>query len=389
MERRWILIALVGICLGIIGAALIVSNWIGRWSIADWLANDADLDDASLSKLVYLREEEGRVNLWLDQGSRDPIALTDEPIGIWDYTIAEGGQRILLSSVAPDGSDDLVLVEVDSHRRTVVVDCQGVACREAHWQPNGHLIAYEAHPVTGDGPAVVWLLDTENGHRWPAFSLEFQKQARIDDHASRHPRWSADGRYLSFYLPAARAIVVVQVEAGDPPVLVPANLDLMGNWSPVDLHLAYTELTFGESEPHTHEDDSGNLIQHDETSLFSHVVVTDMATGNTVDVSDKSEFDDGLPEWQPDGLGLVVARTDIGAGRQLWLYAFESQAWRPLTEEPFFDHTAPAWSQDGRFIAFMRLPISNDFQPSVWLYDQESDKSHEVMDGAFLPGWLE
>jgi hypothetical protein len=41
-----------------------------------------------------------------------------------------------------------------------------------------------------------------------------------------------------------------------------------------------------------------------------------------------------------------------------------------LTDAPTFDHGAPAWSANGRYLAYHRLPLGGDISSSeVWVMD--------------------
>jgi Tol biopolymer transport system component len=386
VKRRRYWVALIGLSAGLLVSALVLFAWNQQRSRTRWPAVGSGGGQVADGRLLYLRQVDGRINLWLDQGLGSPVALSDEPLGVWDYSVTPDGRGILLAATAADGSDDIILIEVGNGRRTVLVECQAIACRQAHWQPNGHLVAYESHPQNGT-PATVWILDTESGARWPAYDAQLLSQTIPSSGTSRFPRWSADGRYLSVFLPDLRVIVVLEPGQSEPHSLIPANLDLMGEWSPTTPALAYTELALAEPATLEGEREAAGQDDHDSGGLVGHLVVTDLGSGETADLSQGLAVNDGQPSWHPAGLGLAVSRTDTGAGRQLWFYSLESSTWQPLTNDQSFRYTAPAWSPDGRYLAFMRQAINAE-RPSVWLLDLEVGEMVEIRDGAFWPGWL-
>lgn len=342
--------------------------------------------EVAAPRLVFLREEDGVTNLWTAGLGGSPEQLSHEPQGVWDYSSIPGGRDILLSAYSEDGSLDLVRLSPDGERG-VLLDCGSDDCREGRWQPHGELVAFErASGEKGSEEVEVWLLDSASGAAWPADDGRLLQPAGIRP-AGRFPRWSADGRYLSYYHPEARALLVADMEGGVP-TMIPANLELMGDWSPKAYALAYSELAFGEVDQHLHEEDPGAAIPHRQPSLTNHLVVTDVEGERTIDLSAGLEVDDSMPAWRPDGVALAVGRSSTGGGRQMWLLGLDGTE-LVLTDEPMINHSAPAWSPDGRKLAFMRSNVSAVNEgAAVWLLNLESGKMLLVEEGAFLPGWL-
>lgn len=342
--------------------------------------------EAALPRLVFLREVDGVTNLWAVSGDGKLESLSNESQGIWDYSPVPGGGGVLLSAYSEDGSLDLVRLSARGER-SLLLDCGKDDCREARWQPSGDLVALERVPEEiGSTSIEVWLFDTSSGASWPVYDGSPLESAGFGP-AGRFPRWSADGRFLSYFHPEARTVMVVDMEGG-PPTMVPANLEMMGEWSPGAYALAYSELSFGVVDPHLHEAASGEIVPHTEPSLYHHLVVTDVEGEKTADLSDGLEVDDGKPVWHPDGESLAVGRTSTGAGRQIWLVDIDGAS-RALTNEPLLNHSSPAWSPDGLQLAFMRWNAAGlGGEPAVWLLDVESGEMSLVEEGAFLPGWL-
>jgi Tol biopolymer transport system component len=336
-------------------------------------------------RLVFLREVGGVTNLWAAGNNGRLERLSDEPWGVWDYSPIPDGRGVLLSAFSDDGSLDFVRLAPGGDR-SILLDCGRDDCREGRWQPAGDLVAFEKVRAEGAGVAEVWIFDSASGSSWPVDNGSLLEQAGFRP-SGRYPRWSSDGRYLSYYHPEARAVLVLDMQDG-PVTLIPANLEIMGDWSPGGYSLAYSELSFGVAEPHVHEEDGGSVISHTEPSLYNHVVVADIEREETADLSDGEEVNDGKPAWRPDGEALAVGRTSTGSGRQIWIEALDGSA-IALTDDPFANHSAPAWSPDGRQLAFMRSNVESlTGAPAVWLLDLESGEMNLVKEGAFLPGWL-
>ncbi|MGH2538263.1 MAG: TolB family protein, partial [Candidatus Promineifilaceae bacterium] len=204
----------------------------------------------------------------------------------------------------------------------------------------------------------------------------------FESRASHSPRWSADGRYLAYYHSEASLIVVLDMQAGRPR-LIPANLEVMGGWSPAGYQLAYTELAFGASGPH----DPAEGSPPDATAFQSHVVVADIAASATEDLTAGEAASYSRPSWSPDGRLLATARSAAGAGGQLVLLSLNGAAARPLTAEPAFNHSAVAFAPDGRQLAFMRASLSGASAAGVWLLELAGGRPELVAENAFVPAW--
>ncbi|MGD8585579.1 MAG: Ig-like domain-containing protein [Chloroflexota bacterium] len=349
-------------------------------------------------RLLYLHEIDGLVNLWRLEDGGQPRRLTQEPAGVWDYAALPDGSGVLYSALDQaegglDGADqtlDLVLLD-QAGARTLLLDCTDALCRSPAPQPGGRLVAYERQPLDGEfGDTELWLLDLDDGRSWPAPVQETLAAAGYDAPYGRYPVWSPDGRRLAAYRPDANLVLVLTFDDGEPidSITIPANLETMAGWSPDGRTLAYTELAFGQTEPHEHVDEAGNVISHTRPSLYQHVVLVDVDGREAVDISAGLEVDEGRPAWRPSGEMLAIPRSTTGAGKQLFLVSPDGGELAQLTDDPLYNHSALAWSPDGRFLAFMRLPRADgSSNPAVMWYDMESDEISLIAEGAFLPNW--
>lgn len=338
-------------------------------------------------ELLFMRQINGRANLWRQDGSGETFQLTDEPNGIWDYSVLPDGLGVLVSSLDSDGSDDLVHIMSTGARNETLI-CREHRCRSGRWQPNGPLVAFERSDIDEkDSSAEVWLLDTTSGRTWPAQEVALSADGGFSEASGRFPRWSYDGRYLSYYKPNAQAIVLVDMLGGQPQT-IPAYVDAMGEWAPSNYQIAYTELTFDEAqEKTTHGGDDG--ISEDNVPPFlTRVMVAEIGASSVQDLSQGSSFKDGIPEWRPDGGMIAIGRAANGI-YQIWTLPLDGGEPEALTDAPYFRHTSPSWSPDGRRIAFMRSGIENmDDSASVWIMDLDGGEPVLIADDAFVPGWL-
>jgi Tol biopolymer transport system component len=122
--------------------------------------------------------------------------------------------------------------------------------------------------------------------------------------------------------------------------------------------------------------------------LYQHIILVDADGRQAVDISAGLEVDEGRPAWHPSGELLAVPRSTTGAGKQLFLISPAGEELAQLSDDPVYNHTALAWSPDGRYLAFMVLPRADgSSNPTVMLYDAQTGDIEAVAEGAFLPGW--
>jgi len=338
-------------------------------------------------ELVFMREVDGLTNLWRRDKAGSMTQFSFEPLGIWEYSILPDGSGVLVSSLDVDGSEDLVTI-LSSGERADVLDCQKHRCRDARWQPEGALIAFERSGIEGDGDAAeIWILDTTTGSVQPAHGSALFSDPVVDDASSRYPRWSSDGRYLSYYKPNAQSIVVLDM-FGDQPQLIPANVDAMGEWSPSGYQLAFTQLSIDETHDESFSDLTGEIGEGSSSSISSAVTVADIEASNIINLSQGGSYLEGVPEWGPVK-GMISSSQITDGTRQIWTIPLEDGMPEMLTGDPFFNHTSPSWSPDGSRLAFMRSAIgTGGGYAALWLLDPGSGEVFLVADDAFVPGWI-
>ena len=338
--------------------------------------------------LLFLRvDEAGYSDVWQIRVASDepPVRITDEPVAVWDYDAAAGSSTLLVVSEAADGSVDLVGYELDTGERRVLLDCPG-QCENARWQPWGRLVAYESRPQTG-AAAEIWLLDTTTGESWLAHPTATFTQLGLNLPTGQFPRWSADGRYLAYFVSEAQVIVILDMNGGEPS-LIPATLDALGQWSPVAPILAYTEFARSLSQPHSHTLANGLVVTHTGAELYRHTVLANLVQAVTTDIARETEYNDGLAAWHPAGNLLAVPRSLFGEGAQIWLVDPMTGAGQAITDEALLNYSGLKWCPCGRELAYQLSPIDGSQSSAIWLYDSESQTHRLVQENEFLPGWL-
>jgi dipeptidyl aminopeptidase/acylaminoacyl peptidase len=270
-----------------------------------------------------------------------------------------------------------VTVVAAAERRTLTADDIN-ALRELgdpQVSPDGEWVAYTVR--TAD-----LVKDKRITHLWMA-SWEGNRTLQLtqSEHSEHTPRWSPDGKYLSFITARGgdedpEQLWLLDRTGGEASPLTGFNGDVLDYaWSPDGLQLA---LIVADEDPHKkkkgEEDKTPPSIvidryyfKEDETgylgNLRQHLYVFDVAT-RKAELLTPGKYDEGWPSWSPDGkqiaffskrtgdwdrnseFGLYVIAPQPGATPKL-LTKFQGDSGDSSSMAP------PSWRPDGRELAFI------------------------------------
>lgn len=241
---------------------------------------------------------------------------------------------------------------------------------EPRLSPDGEWVAYTVTSTSLDAEKAesrIWMVPAAGGDAIPLTA---------EGYSARRPRWSPDGKYVSFL--AARGGDEAQVwtlyrAGGDAQPLtdVPQGVESY-DWSPdaTKLVLVVRDAKGDEEEEEDATPEPWVLdrlqFKRDRVGYLdrrrTHLYVFDVSTHALAQVT-SGDFDDSSPAWSPDGrlLAFVSNRTDepdANDNRDIWIVVADTtdrgRTVRRLTANPGADD-APAWSPDGRTIAFVTV----------------------------------
>jgi Tol biopolymer transport system component len=301
-----------------------------------------------------------------------PNQLTTGPLNLWDFSVSPAGQ-LVYSAMKEDGSSDLWLIQSGDPTPTLFVPCPNAVCSSSAWSPDGTLVAYARRNASEYGAAALspprlWLFDPATGDTVPLFpdnqTLAFE------------PSWSADGDWLSYVAPDAGGVGAVNLTSGAT-AFYPTTSGETGRWHPQANHFLYS------------------LLQQIDEHYVSHLILVDPLTENTENLSGEAALvEDGAPAWSPDGTWIAWRRKTLTGpeatpGKQIWRMRADGSAAEALTADPAYDHSAPQWSPDGRYLLFHKLPLKGpDIVLSVWIIDVETGESWPVAEPGQRPQWV-
>jgi TolB protein len=324
-------------------------------------------------------------NLWfipLTEGAQ-PRPISSEPVGVYDFDLSPDGSRLVYSALRRDGGADLRLINADGSGASDLLLCPGEACLAPVFSPDGQRLAYERHTLvpglSGEavfGPSHVRVL---------ALADRAESEVTEASVETRFPRWGPDGR-LSYFDSTRQAMVIHDLATGAV-TYIPNSSGEMGTWSPDGQHIVFPEI-FLPDEP------AGQTEAEHNDRFYSHLLQVTIATNAAHNLSGEGVVEDASPVYSPSGEWLAFARKGLDAaqwtpGRQLWLMRADGADARPLTNEPFYHHSAFVWSPDGRRIVFMRNnAVTPGLPAEIWTIEASGAGARKLVEGSYLPRWM-
>lgn len=235
---------------------------------------------------------------------------------------------------------------------------------DAQVSPGGKWVAYTLSTIDS-------AKDKSNSDIWMvSWDGEQTVQLTNSDESESTPRWSPDGKYISFLSARngekASQIWLMDTRGGEAKKITSLKGDLEEyTWSPDGKKIALsikdqdfsdtakskTRVPFVMDRYHFKQDREGYV-----ENRYTHLYVLDIVTKKT-DTLTNGSFDETSPAWSPDGKKLVFVsnRTqepDKNENMDIWVMdASRGAALLQLTTWAGADRN-PKWSPDGKYIAY-------------------------------------
>jgi Tol biopolymer transport system component len=302
-----------------------------------------------------------------------PRALTQADYGIWDFAVDEHNGQIAYSVLGETGTSDIWWLPSAAEQASLLQACPEAACNSMAFSPDSRLLAFAQRTASDFGVAVIapprlWLLEPATNNAVQLFS--------DDQQLGSDPRWSPDGKWISYVSPDLEGIGVYHLDNGT--------------------SLFYATTT---GEPAVWHPQSNLLVMSEmlpDSPLYEvHLYAIDPLRATRVDLSDYGvAVEDNSPAFSPDGSWIAFRRRELegpggSLGKQLWRMRADGSDPTPLTDAVEYDHGPPAWSPDGRYLLYHRFPLRGpEVTISVWIMDVTSGKAWEVARPGQRPQWV-
>jgi len=257
--------------------------------------------------------------------------------------------------------------------------------------PDGKWVAYTVttiDPKTSRRLSRIWIAALDGSH--PAVPYTG------DSVSSNSPRWSPDGRFMAFLSArdssaagqARPQIWLLSRNGGEARRVT--NLENGASnfeWSPDSTRFVCLTRTgpppskTSDVRHYTHID-----YKFNDTGWFdekrSHVVVVDVKTGASKQITEGDDWNDTDPHWSPDSskIAFVSNRTghefDNDHNSDVWVIPAGGGSLTKISDHQGPD-SSPRWSPDGKRIAFLGA-VEEEDQPLIYVAPADGGKSVEL-----------
>jgi len=254
------------------------------------------------------------------------------------------GEALIASRSDPAGSDDTYVMAPDGREVTPVTQSMETIA-QPFWSPDGSRMVVAC---CASGPGTLFLLDGPGAE-------PIELAPGVDE--ASWPAWSPDGSRIAFESVTSRSLFVVDVAGATPGAPIELLPGAGASWSPDGSRIAY----FAEVD--------GN------TDIFS-------AASDGTDVTRLTDDPgpDYSPRWSPDGERIAFVSERDG-DQDIVVMAADGSGQIDVSDDPDVDD-APAWSPDGRTIVFVAyLHGADPFtigQGDAEIFVVRADGSHKV-----------
>ncbi len=120
------------------------------------------------------------------------------------------------------------------------------------------------------------------------------------------------------------------------------------------------------------------------------IVIRDMAHGSVRAITNGRDFDE-TPAWSPRGDRIAFARTVVPGGTataysEIWTVAPSGRGARQLTRNSVAD-LAPAWSPSASLIAFQRARAAGSDSWDLWVMRADGGRQRRIARDGTRPAW--
>ena len=241
------------------------------------------------------------------------------PEGDWlAYTISE-------TDLEKDKSETRIWMKPTTGGEPIPMTGKGLSAGSPRWSPDGKYLSFSAS--RNEGKAQVWVLDRRGGEAWQLTDIKQGISVFV---------WSPDGKKL-----------LLSIKDPEP--------EEKENENDKDTAKTKKPKPWVIDRLQFKRDGSGYLAD----DLYTHLYVYTLADKSLTQIT-SGDFNESSPVWSPDGkrIAFVSNRTDNPDGNSdtnIWIVAADNpdkgQTLLQVTSNPGSD-SSPSWSPDGHFLTY-------------------------------------
>jgi dipeptidyl aminopeptidase/acylaminoacyl peptidase len=272
--------------------------------------------------------------------------------------------------------------------------------------PDGKLVVYvmsELDRSTDKSNADLYLIPYAGGE---------PKRLTTSTGADNHPRWSPDGKTISFVSTRSGSAQVwlLPIDGGEARQLTKLPVDVSDPiWSPTGEHIAFTSKVYpGKSPEETAEIDEKKDKEKSKVKIYdklmirhwnewddgkrSHLFVVEVATGKAKDLTPKLQVNTppapfgGSSDYafSPNGKELAFTAEPLkdiawSTNTDVWIVSVIGNEPQPVTDESLGADAQPSYSPDGNYMAFVSQARPG-FEADKWSLKIRDRSTGEVSD---------
>lgn len=318
------------------------------------------------ARVLYLRENENRVKqLFIAEYSGSESQLVSaENQSVGEYAVSPDSTRAVFVVQNDSASNEIWSLDLETLASKKLTDCVDAICSGLVWSPNGQRIVYEHMSLDGNtsGLPTLWWLDVATAEAQPVF--------QDSNLPGGNPRWSPDGKWLSYATP--EGIRLYNLENGETR-LIENLLGAAAMWAPNSKVILLRDV----------------VIRNDQfvTELFLYGVESQ----TLVNVNPGAGFENTLAAWSPDGEQIAIVRRDLSIprGDQIWVMNADGSDARMLTNDADALHGSLNWSPDGKYLMYELYALESfPFSSRLQVLDVESVEVNDLGIDGFNPNWV-
>jgi TolB protein len=301
---------------------------------------------------------------------------------IIDFAVAPDGRSIAYSAFSATGGTEIRIMAANGSNDRIILTCPNDECSDIVWTPEGSRLVFERRILTAGRaaqPRLFWL-DPATGETQPLIAG--------NNSPSFAASFSPDGRWISYFSPNNDGIVLYDL-LDSRQRLLPSRVGRPAVWSLDSTEVIISDLVVDAVVTSPYGEDGPEAVQESAAVYLYRVILSE--EGSRQLLSPEANIEDSAPAWSPDGRSIAFGRRPAATitGRQLWLMRPDGTDGRALTNDPNLFHGPPAWSPDGRFLLFQRFDLTRPSAvASVWLLELETGAFTRLAEGGFQPAWL-